>query len=369
MASIQKRPNGKWRARFRDEQRREHAGHFDTKAAAQRWLDEQTSALVRGDFVTPDAGRVLFREYAEEWRGLQVQHRPTTAAQVETNLRLHVYPQLGDLELRRIRPNHIQALVRELTSELAPATVEVVYRYISAILRSAVADQLIPKSPAVGPKLPAKIRTRVEPLPVEMVWRLADAIEPRYRALVVLGAGTGLRQGEALGLTLDRVDFLRRRLTVDRQLVLLPGAGPELGPPKTAASVRDVPVPDVVLEELSQHLIDWPADTEGFVFTDQQGRPIRRTRFSPAWRRAVADAGAPAGTRFHDLRHHYASLLIRYGESVKVVQSRLGHASAAETLETYSHLWPDSDDRTRDAVEQGLRGNSADHARTAEAAD
>jgi integrase len=62
------------------------------------------------------------------------------------------------------------------------------------------------------------------------------------------------------------------------------------------------------------------------------------------------------GSRFHDLRHYYASLLIRYGESVKVVQSRLGHASAAETLDTYSHLWPDSEERTRQAVQEALSG-------------
>lgn len=59
---------------------------------------------------------------------------------------------------------------------------------------------------------------------------------------------------------------------------------------------------------------------------------------------------------FHDLRHYYASLLIRHGASVKVVQARLGHKSAGETLDTYSHLWPDDDDRTRGAVDAVLGG-------------
>ncbi len=74
------------------------------------------------------------------------------------------------------------------------------------------------------------------------------------------------------------------------------------------------------------------------------------TRFSDPWRKAVNAANAPKGTGFHSLRHYYASLLIRHGESVKVVQARLGHASAAETLDRYSHLWPDSEDQTREAV-------------------
>lgn len=81
---------------------------------------------------------------------------------------------------------------------------------------------------------------------------------------------------------------------------------------------------------------------------------LRRNRFGEAWAATVARAGLPKGTHFHDLRHYYASLLIRHGESVKVVQARLGHASAQETLDTYGHLWPDSDARTRTAVDEEL---------------
>jgi site-specific recombinase XerD len=73
------------------------------------------------------------------------------------------------------------------------------------------------------------------------------------------------------------------------------------------------------------------------------------------WRPAARAAGIPAGTGLHALRHYYASLLIRHGESVKVVQARLGYASASETLDTYSHLWPDSDDQTREAVDSVLK--------------
>ena len=93
------------------------------------------------------------------------------------------------------------------------------------------------------------------------------------------------------------------------------------------------------------------------------GKPITRSVFGHKWRTAVKAAGLPVGTGFHALRHYYASLLIRHGESVKTVQSRLGHASAVETLDTYSHLWPDSDDRTRDAIDSVL-GFPADQLRT-----
>ena len=202
---------------------------------------------------------------------------------------------------------------------------------------------------------------------LEQVVALTKAAPPAWRAAVVLGAGTGPRNGEMLGLTLDRIDFLRRTLLVDRQLVTVAGQAPAFGPPKTAASVRSIPLPTVVGEELARHVEDHGTGPYGLPFMSPDGRPVTRTLFGHMWRPAVTAAEAPVGTRYHDLRHHYASLLIRHGESVKTVQARLGHASAAETLDTYSHLWPDSDDRTRDAVQAALGAAlaaPADHLRT-----
>lgn len=184
----------------------------------------------------------------------------------------------------------------------------------------------------------------------------ADAMPDRYRALVWFTAGTGLRKGEVFGLTLDRVDLLRRVVTVDRQLD--PAGSGGFAPPKTAASYRSVPLAQVTFGGIAAHLATYPAGEEGLVFTDGKGQPLRRNRFGELWRRARAKVGVEHVT-MHDLRHFYASLLIRHGESVKTVQARLGHASASETLDTYSHLWPDSEDRTRSAVEEVLGGLGA----------
>jgi len=184
-----------------------------------------------------------------------------------------------------------------------------------------------------------------------------EAVPPRYRALVIAAAGTGMRQGECFGLTLDRIDFLRRTVRVDRQLVLLARKPAFLAPPKTVASHRTVPLPQVVLTALAEHVQQFPSThPDGLVFTDDDGEALRRPAFSrDIWRpTSTAVPGAPSTTGMHDLRHYYASLLIRHGESVKPVQRRLGHARAAETLDTYSHLWPDSDDRTREAIDSVL---------------
>ncbi len=352
MASIAKVSSG-WRARYRTPDGGSRSRTFPRKVDAERFLTTIEASKLTGAYVDPGAGRVTFGDYAEAWRAMQV-HRPGTVVQVEGNLRRHVLPVLGARPLASVRPSEIQALVKGL--DLAPGTVELIYRYLVAIFRAAVADRLIAVSPCTGIKLPKVEVHRVVPPSVEEVQAIAQAIPERYKALVTFAAGTGLRQGECFGVTLDRVDWLRRQVKVDRQLVLLPGSGPTLAPPKTAASYRTVPLPDVVLETLSEHLKNLPAPG-GFIFTNHRGEPISRTRFSDVWRPAVKAAGCP-GTTFHHLRHFYASLLIRHGESVKVVQSRLGHASAAETLDTYSHLWPDSEDRTRAAVDAVLGSGS-----------
>jgi integrase len=237
----------------------------------------------------------------------------------------------------------------------------VVHRILPGIFKAAVRDRRIVASPCEGTKLQKVHRQRVEPLTLEAVQALTEAVPDRYRAPVTLAAGTGLRQGKAFGLTVDRIDFLRRQLTLDRQLVTMPDRAPYLAPTKTQASVRAVPLPQVVVDALAAHLAAWPTDE--LVFTTELGAAIRRTAFSErVWRPAVKRAGL-SGVTLHALRHFYASLLIRQGESVKTVPARLGHASAAETLDTYSHLWADSDDRTRAAVDSVL-GRVADSLRT-----
>lgn len=150
-----------------------------------------------------------------------------------------------------------------------------------------------------------------------------------------------MRQGEIFGLTVDRINFLRREVVVDRQLLTVIGEKPHLGPPKTKASVRTTAPPNGCGRPRSP-LAAFPANDDGTVFHDA-GEPVSRQKQSHVWRRAVHSARLPKGAGIHALRHYYASLLIRFGESVETVQARLGHASAAETLDTYSHLWPDSE--------------------------
>jgi integrase len=365
MANIAKRPDGRWRARYRDEAGREHARHFSRKLDAQRWIDEVTASIVTGQYVDPKAGRITFQEYAEGWRSAQV-HRPTSAAHIETMLRRHAYPVFGRRPISSILPSEVQAWVKLLSTHdkavgrraLAPSTIQVLHGVVSSIFHSAIRDRKIMANPCEGTRLPKVEKRRITPLTTAQVDTLRDILPVGLRAIVTFTAGTGMRQGEVLGLTRDKLRLLGTNpvVVVDRQLLTRIGGRLEFGPLKTHASYRTIPLPAVVVEALNEHLARHQVADDGLVFT-LDGAPIHRSAFGHIWRPAAIAAGlnASTGTGMHALRHYYASLLIRFGESVKTVQARLGHASAAETLDTYSHLWPDSDDRTREAIDSVLR--------------
>src|SRR5947209_506938 len=140
MASIDKRPDGRYRARWREYANGpQKSQHFARKVDAERFLDGIRGDLVRGIYIDPDAGKITFKEYAESWRKAQV-HRASTGVSVEQQLRLHVYTVIGERPLTSVRPSDVQALVRGLGSRLAPGTVEVVYGRVAAVFGAAVRD-------------------------------------------------------------------------------------------------------------------------------------------------------------------------------------------------------------------------------------
>jgi integrase len=381
MASIQKRGN-RWFARYRDGTGHEHGQRFDRKIDAQRWLDEQTAALVTGQYADPRAGRVVFRQYAEQWRSTMA-HGPSTRNLVERTLRCHIYPALGDLPMGSIRTTTVQALVTELSGRLAASTLKLAYGYMVAVCRAAVRDRIIACSPCEGVRLPPPRRKQVEIPPLEVLDILAANLPPRFAVVPELVAGSGLRQGELFGLEVDAVTFLgSRAVSVHQQLVCLSPHPPYLGPVKTAESARVVPLAQVTLNAVAAHLARHPATevtisdrtdprkpadrSARLLFTMDDGQPVTRHAWSAVWIPAARAAGLPPRTGLHALRHLYASLLIRHGESVKTVQKQLGHSSPATTMNIYMHLWPDADDRTRQAVEQALAkiDRAADAVRT-----
>jgi integrase len=346
MADIDRR-RGRWVARWRDADGKQHSRSFDRKLDAQRFLTGIKADLIRGSYIDPAAGKITVKSYADlRWLPAQVHLRPSSASLYGSHVANHIVPLLGDRPIGALHRPDCTAFVAALTARLAPSTVHTVYAVLRSLMQSAVGDQLIAGNPCSRVPLPRLDKLVVTPLAATSVSALAAEIAPRYELAVWLAAGAGLREGEALGLTVPRVEFLARRLIIVEQM-----QNRSLAPLKTRASKRVIPVDDLVLNAITGHMQRWAPGPYRLLITNRLGKPVQRNSFGHCWREAVEAAGLPAGTRFHDLRHFYASTLIAAGLHPKVIQERLGHATMAETMDTYSHLFPAASDQGRGALD------------------
>lgn len=358
MASIKKRPNGQWRARYRDAADKEHARHFARKVDAQRWLDEETAELLSGRWVDPKARQLTVNEWCDKWIVGYASRRKSTVRQARTHLN-HIRAEFGTIPLSAVRPSMIRSWLAGLRSGEKPLAVSYVYALharLSQVLSDAAHDGLIASNPCSHRTSPGAGKQRAYVATTNQIWALYDAVCPRYRVAVLVGAFAGLRIAEACGLRVGDVDFLGR--------VINPAVQYPAEPLKTAMSQTSIPVADALVAALSAQVARWRSET---VLTDENGDQLGPWKLEREFRRARATVkGLPEGFRFQDLRHYFASLLIASGADVKVVQARLRHASASTTLNVYGHLWPDSDESTRTAVERVMSAHLADSVRTRE---
>lgn len=328
---------------------------FRTETIARRKLVEQEAIAQRGQWVDPTSETTstdLVRSYVAGRH-----HKPRTAERAASFIRNHVEPTpLGGRRAVAVRPSEAQAWVADRAQVLAPRTLRLLVTLVRGAFNAAVMDRLVSTNPFQGVVLPRVERERVVPLTVAQVASLVEAIGDRYKAMVVVQAGCGLRIGELLALRTQDVDFLGRTVRIDEQIDRLTR---ERVPPKTRSSRRTIPLPDVVSLRLSRHIREHPPAPNGLLFHTRAGLPLDHdwygTKvFVPAARRA----GLPEGTTSHALRHHYASVLLAAGESVVAAAERLGHDNATLVLTTYGHLMPNSEGRTRRAVDEAWKAES-----------
>lgn len=342
MASIKKRVNGRWRARYYDDDGNQHEQNFGKQVDAKKWLDEQTAKLVTGMHVTPRTARTTVGQWCDTWLDGYRGNRASTVRQAEVHLS-RIRAAFGPMQLAAVRPSHVRTWTSQLAAEgLADSYVYALHSRLAQVFSDAVHDGLVAKSPCSRRTSPPAGRQRAYVATTEQVWALYDAFPEHLRPAVLLGAFSGLRLAEACGLRLADVDFMRG--------IVSPAVQYPEEPLKSETSKTPVPIPQDLALELSAHVAattrrgDWLLGNEW----GQQLGPWVLERAMRAARAKVP--GLPPGFRYHDLRHFYASMLIASGADVKIVQARLRHASAKTTLDTYGHLWPDTDDSTRAAV-------------------
>lgn len=347
MASIAKRDDGHWRARYRDVRGKEHARHFARKVDAQAWLDSVTASIQSGGYVDPKMGRQTVAEYAGTWLERQVQLKPSTKARYAAVVRVHIVPRFGPVPLSQIERSDLSGWVAELSANgLAGATVRHIHKIMHSILQSATMDGRIARNPATGVKLPRDRGRDKRFLNHEQVALLAEAAGDDRLIILVL-AYCGLRFGELAALRVRNVDPLRRRLTIEESATEVDGVI-VFGTPKSHQQ-RQVPIPRSLVENLARACEG--KRPEDLVFTAPRGGVI----FLRNWRRRVFDPAARAAEigplSPHGLRHTAASLAVAAGANVKAVQRMLGHASAAMTLDTYSGLFEDDLDDVADRLD------------------
>lgn len=352
MASITKVATG-WRARYRTPDGASRSKTFPRKVDAERHLAGVEHSKQSGGFADPVSGRRTFGSWWEAWRSSRVDLRPSTLARDESYARNHILPRFGSVPLASIDRTMLRGWVAELSGKgLAPATVVKAVQLVSKALAAATDERLIARNPAERLPLPRVEVDEMRFLAPGDVATLAGSIDPRYRVWALTAAYTGLRFGELAGLRRGRVNLMRRRLDVFEIVVEVRGHH-YIGPPKTRAGRRAVPVPAFLVDELAEHTAN--VEPDGFVFTAPGGGPLRAGAFRQrVWAPAVAAAGL-APLRPHDTRHTAVALWIAAGASAKEIAVWAGHSSVATVLDRYGHLLPGQEDRVTDALEAMYR--------------
>ena len=357
MANIEKRSNGVWRARYYDDAGKQHARHFPRKVDAKAWLDTVTASVVRGDYVDPKTARTTVEQWCATWlQGYQTR-RVSTVRQARSHIG-QINRAFGSMRLTDVRPSEVKAWTAKLKAEgYADSTVYATYRRFAQIMGDAVQDGIIPRSPCSRRTSPGAGSQRPYVATTEQVWALHDVMPEHLQPAILLGAFAGLRTAETCALRVSDVDFMRGIVAAAIQW--------PAEPLKSECSKTAVPIPQELALDLAAAVQRWQGET---IVTAVVGRcsPQELQRAVRTARSKVD--GLPEDFRFHDLRHYFASLLIASGLDVKVVQTRLRHASAMTTLNTYGHLWPDADESSRAAVAVVLAARK-DSSRTKRVAD
>lgn len=352
MASITRDNSGAWRARYRGPDGKQRSRNFPRRREAELFLTSIEHAKASGAYVDPELGKITFSAWAKEWRAGVVDLRPSTLARDDGYLNRYLLPTFGKKRLMEIDHAGVRAWIAGLSARgLAPSTVVLAGLLMRKIMATAVAAGRLAASPCAGVRLPRIERDEARFLTPTEIVELTNAMDARYRGLVVLGAYGGLRIGEMLGLRGKHLDLLHARVSVAEILVEVSGHL-YFGPPKTRAGRRAVPLPRVATEALSTHLAAYPAAGADFLFTAPEGGPVRlsswRRRF---WKPAVERAGL-APLRPHDLRHTAVALWIAAGATPREIATRAGHTSVVTVLDRYGHLFPEAEERVNHALDQ-----------------
>jgi integrase len=324
---------------------------------------EKIKALLRdqqqGVNIAPEV--LTVEQFLKRWldEAVKPKNKSSTLDSYTRIVNLYLVPHIGSLRLEKLTAVHVQTMQNTLLSEgLSTRTVQYARAVLRRALGQAVKWDLVNRNVVPLVDAPRVEKHRITPLDETQARRLlAAATGHRLEAMYRVALSLGLRKGEVLGLRWSNIDWRGRKLSITATVQRIAGQK-TLTTPKTATSARTLLLPDVLIKVLRQHQERQELEREalgeewqehGLLFPSERGTPIEPRNIVRSFKRLLKRAGLPESTRFHDLRHSCATLLIAQGVHLSVIKEILGHSQISVTADIYGHVLPETQ---RSAVEQ-----------------
>jgi integrase len=358
--AIRQLPSGRWQVRYRTDSGRRVPGPetFETRRKASQWLAKAEAEQGRG-WIDPGAGRVLLADYTQEWLQGQARLAPRTKEIYEAQLRLYILPRivhdvapLGERTLERIAPELVRswyaALVRTRSKSVAAKS----YTRLRQILGQAVDDERIVRNPCRIDGGGVEDHPEQRTIGIQELYKLAEAVPERYRALVLIAGLGGVREGELFALRRSDIERESGVVRIRRKRLRLASGEVIEGEPKSKAGRRVVALPQPVADELRVHLDRYVhGGPDAYAFTSPLGKPLERSNFRlRVWAPACTAVGL-TGLKFHELRHTAGTLAAQTGATTKELMARLGHSSPRASM-IYQHASEKRDRRIADLLSE-----------------
>ena len=349
---IRKRNSGRWQILYWRDGERHSGGTFATKASAQSALAQIETDLHRGVWINSRDGEVSVSDYSRTW----LSHRPDLAVRTrelyEYLNRKYIEPELGRIHLNKLTSGKIREWNADIAYRL-PSTAAKSYRLLSTMLRTAVSDGLILKSPCTirgaGVEHAAE-RPTASPAEVQA---LAGGMPEHLQLAVLLACWCQLRRGEILALRRSDFQLGDCTVTIERSRTFgLRGNSIEKEP-KTPAGTRQLSIPESLIATIEKHMQEFCADAKNtLIFVGVKGSPITAGVLQKAWSNARNNAGRP-DLHFHDLRHSGLSIAAETGATTAELMHRAGHSSSEAALR-YQHSSRDRDRRLASLLQEKM---------------
>jgi integrase len=374
--NITRRGKSSWRLKFdlgtdpvTGKRVTQYATVRGTKKQAEAELAKRLNEVNNGTF-TPDSKETV-AEHIRTWLANNLDLAPTTREGFSRLIEQQIIPHLGKVLLQRLRPAQISdwhATLRRQGGKdgrpLSPATVRQAHRVLHLALASACEQEKIIRNVASGRKLPKAESAAKTILKEGQIQPALQALAGHWlEPIATVAVGTGMRQGEIMGLMWNDIDLSHGKVRIQRSLEETKANGLRFKLPKTKSGIRTISLPASVIDVLKAHrkrqlelrlaLGLGKPGKDALVFCNEAGEPIAPSRVSGAWRDAVKRLKLPK-VRFHDLRHTHASALISAGLDIVAISRRLGHASPVVTLTIYAHYFEKSDAGAAAAIEDAM---------------